>query len=41
MKSSTKDKSEGAFHQVKGQIKESWGKSQRMPIWKQKAKVKS
>jgi uncharacterized protein YjbJ (UPF0337 family) len=26
MKSSTKDKTEGAFHQVKGQIKESVGK---------------
>jgi uncharacterized protein YjbJ (UPF0337 family) len=26
MKSSTKDKAEGAFHQVKGQIKESVGK---------------
>ena len=26
MKSSTKDKAQGAFHQVKGQIKESIGK---------------
>lgn len=26
MKSSTKDKAQGAFHQVKGQVKESVGK---------------
>jgi len=40
MKSSTKDKAEGKFHNVKGKIKEVAENSVIIPNWKPKAKAK-
>ena len=40
MKSSTKDKAEGKFHEAKGKVKEVPGKSLIIQSWKLKVPVK-
>jgi hypothetical protein len=41
MKSSTKDKAQGTFHEVKGKVKEKVGRATTIPTWKPKARSKN